>query len=525
MATDLTQVHWDVIVIGTGIGGGTIGRRLAEGGAKVLFLEKGAKGARAEENGLRDDVHLPVARMARGFWPKPLEVTLNGRSSQFYGPIGAGVGGSSVFYAATLERPERHDLEHSNLHPHPTQGWPISFDDFTPYLAQAEQAYCVNGTNDPLSKTPSEVLKSPRKLSPSEQSIYDALLDNGLNPYQAHLAVDHRFGSPDYLGRKCPDGRKKDGRSAGVEPALATGNATLLDQCDVTQIGTDPSGATFVQAHRGDQQMQFTAKTYVLAAGGLGSPRVLLRSASETHPQGVGNGADLVGRHLMFHLNEMFAVWPKVATNGPSKGIGLRDLYAEQGERFGMIQSMGVEAGYGEILMFLNLAFDQSRLAKAKSLRHLLRFPAAAAVKMFGSAAIFSAIMEDMPYAENRVTLHPDDPDIIQITYHTPTELLERRKRYHRKIRQAFKGMRPTFLMRRPEINYGHPMGSLRFGDDPRSSVLDVNCRVHGVQNLYVTDSSFMPTSFGVNPSLTIAANALRVGDHILSRLQNGEMT
>jgi choline dehydrogenase-like flavoprotein len=125
--------------------------------------------------------------------------------------------------------------------------------------------------------------------------------------------------------------------------------------------------------------------------------------------------------------------------------------------------------------------------------------------------------MEDLPYSENRVRLNPDDPDQIDIEYTFKPELLERRKRFRSAIRKAFKGQKRVFLGVTPELNFGHPCGTLKFGADPENSVLDANCRAHDLANLFVADASFMPTSMGVNPSLTIAANALRVADAILS--------
>jgi choline dehydrogenase-like flavoprotein len=525
VSDDLTTTDWDVIVIGTGIGGGVIGRRLAEGGAKVLFLEKGPRGKRVEQTPLNPEIWDEVARLARGYWPKPMQVTLNGRESTFHGPVGAGVGGASAFYAATLERPEPHDLDETDGMAHPTGGWPVGYLQFQPYFEAAEQLFFVNGTNDPLSTTPSESLLPAPPLGAAEQSIFNQLEGNGLHPYQAHSAVRNVEGCLSCLGFKCPKSCKMDGRSAGVEPALATGNAALLDLCDVTRIHQGGDGVTKISARHDGRDIEFSARAYVLAGGALASPRLLLQSASEAAPAGVGNAHDQVGRNLMFHLNEMFAVWPSQKTDGPSKGIGLRDLYTADGQRQGMVQAMGIEARYGEIVHYLNMAFDRSRLARFKQLRGLTRIPAAIAVRLFGNAAIFAGILEDLPYAENRVLLHEADPDVMRFTYQFAPELLARRALFRKNIKRAFRGMRPVFLGYQPEVNYGHPCGTLRFGDDPKTSVLNTDCRVHGMRNLFVADASFMPTSFGANPSLTIAANALRVGDHILATLKSGEMS
>lgn len=512
--TDLPHDGWDVIVIGTGVGGGVIGRRLAEGGAKVLLLEKGPAGFRKEQTQLSHDIFVPEARIARGFWPKPMQSTLDGRTTEFYGPIGAGVGGSSAFYAATLERPEPHDLDDGDI-PHPTGGWPVSYETYKPYFEEAEAWFHVSGTNDPLTDHPSSALAAPSPISPSEKSIINTLRDNGLNPYQAHLAVKNVANCQNCLGFKCPKTCKMDGRSAGVEPALAAG-AHLLDICDVTSIKTDSNGVASIHANRQGEPLEFTAKTYVLAGGALASPKLLMASGN------IANSSDQVGRNLMFHLNEMFAIWPKSKGDKPTKGIGLRDLYRDGNTRLGMVQAMGIAAKYGEIVHYLNMAFDRSRFSRLKALRQFTRIPAAIAHRLFGQAEIFTGLLEDMPYADNRVTLHRDDTDILAFTYNISPELRQRRKLFRQNIRKSFKGLRPVFLGVQPEINYGHPCGTLRFGNDPKTSVLDANCRSHDLQNLYVADASFMPTSFGANPSLMIAANAMRVGDHILENLKKG---
>ena len=135
---------------------------------------------------------------------------------------------------------------------------------------------------------------------------------------------------------------------------------------------------------------------------------------------------------------------------------------------------------------------------------------------MLGNAKVFVGLLEDFGYRENRVRYNPDKPDILHIEYTLAPELKQRRKAFRKAIRKAFRKHRKLFLSLQPELNFGHPCGTLRFGDDPKTSVLDRNCKAHDLSNLWVVDSSFMPTSFGVNPSLTIAANALRVGTHIL---------
>ncbi|TCL00733.1 choline dehydrogenase-like flavoprotein [Shimia isoporae] len=506
-----TRSH-DVIVIGTGMGGGTIGRRLAEAGLCVLFVERGPAGLRMEETELNADIWDREARLVRGFWPEPMTADVDGVETTFNAPLGAGIGGSSVFYAATLERPEPHDLDHSEEMPHPTGGWPIGYTEMQPYFEEAEAQFFVRGTSDPLGQ-PVDLLE-PLDMPPADSALFEAMQKAGLHPYQGHMALRDKDGCNSCLGRKCPRRCKMDGRSAGVEPALETGNADVLDLTEVTRINTDRHGVTSITALRNGQEITLTARAYVLAAGALASPRLFMAS-------GIVGSSGLVGRNLMFHLNEMFALWPgrDHKGSGATKSLAFRDTYRSGDTRLGMVQAMGIEARYGEIVHFLNMAFDRSLLRKLRPLRQLTHIPAALAVRLFGDAKLFVGILEDLPYAENRVLFDPDRPRHVRIKYSIAPELRARRKTLRRAVRSSLKGLRTVFLGTGPDLNWGHPCGTLRFGNDPATSVLDRDCRTHDVENLWVADASFMPTSMGVNPSLTIAANALRVGDAIIAEL------
>lgn len=522
MTREITDKHWDVIVIGTGMGGGTIGRALAEAGLKVLFVEKGPAGYRAEQTPLDPEIFVPEARMARGFWPGQVRATVDGREARFFAPLGAGLGGSSVFYAATLERPEPHDLDDSDARPHPTGGWPVSWSEFAPWLDRAQALYQVHGTPDPLSDTPCPNLGQARPLSPGDQIITQRLQGNGLHPYALHSAIAHLPGCTECLGFKCPRPCKMDGRSAGVEPALATGNAALLDRCEVTRLQGDGQRITAVEARRDGETLALTARHVVLAGGALGSPRLCLASASEAFPQGVANASGLVGRGLMFHLNEMFAIWPGGDDPAPSKAVGLRDLYWRDGQRLGMVQAMGVAASYGEIAWYLRGLVKRSALARVPGAAGLTRVPAAIAAKILGTAKIFVGLLEDLPYDGNRVLPPASGSDEIAIDYTLHDELKARRRLFRREISRAFRGQRRMFLTRWPELNYGHPSGTMRFGDDPACAVLRGDGRAHGLANLWGADAGFFPTSMGVNPSLTIAAQALRVADAIVKEGADG---
>lgn len=510
---------WDVIVIGTGVGGGTVGRRLAESGLSVLFVEKGPDLGDQFSDGLPTGIDAPDQRLAQGIWPQRIHARLDGTWSELDGMIAAGVGGTSLFYAATLERPERHDLDHTDDHPHPTGGWPVGYAQMTPYYALAEQFFHISGEPDPLDPAAPALPGPVRALPPSDAALMADLRQSGMHPYQTHMAARFLPDCGSCFGRRCGRRCKMDGRSAGVLPALDTGRAALIDRCTVLRIEAGADRVTGITCLRDGSQIQLRARHYVLAGGGLGSPSLLLRSTSEAWPKGLGNRHDLVGRNLMFHLSEIMAVWAGrgAGREGAARSISLRDLYYQQGHRFGTVQSMGLIAGYGEILHAMNSRFDRSALRRLRLLRHGLRIPAMLGAKVLGNAKLFVGVLEDLPYPTNRV-LPGDDPDRLSLHYDIAPELLTRRAAFRKAMRAAFRPHRAMFMGSAPELNFAHPCGTLRFGSDPATSVLDPDCRVHGVQNLHVADSSFMPTSCGVNPSLTIAANALRVADRIAAQ-------
>ncbi|MCC5972576.1 MAG: GMC family oxidoreductase [Rubellimicrobium sp.] len=510
---------WDAVVIGTGMGGGLAGRRLAEAGMRVLFIEKGPEGYRREETSLADDIHEAHARLLRGFWPDPVRLRLDGRESSAFLPVGAGVGGTSVFYAATLERPEPHDLDHSADTPHPSGGWPISFAGMLPWFDAAQDLLELTGTPDPLSEHPCPALRRPPPLPPDEEAIMRRMAAGGLHPYRLHSGVGGQAGCLGCVGRKCPRSCKKDGRSAGVEPALATGRATLLAGAEAVRLIMGPDRASGVEVRQHGITRVIPAERVILAGGALFSPRLLLASAGADWPDGVANRSGMVGRNLMFHLNELFAYFPgraAAADDAPAKAIGFRDLYVAQGQRLGMVQALGLNAGHDNILHALRLQLDRHALTRGRIWREAARLPAGIAARVLGRAKIFVGLIEDLPLPDNRVMPDPDRPGRIMIDYRIPAELLARRRLFRRLLRRALPGQRILFLNAAPEPNLGHACGTLRMGHDPSTSVVDAGCRAHGIGNLWVTDASVFPSSMGVNPSLTIAANALRVADGIL---------
>ncbi len=511
----------DVVVIGAGMGGGLAGRALADAGLSVLFLERGPTPPRRAVNDLATQFTDPYARELLGCWPAPTRAHVGGVLGLPPPTQGVGPGGTSAFYAAAMERPARRDLETVGAMVHPTGGWPAGYDEFAPWFDRAQAMLYLNGTPDPLGEPVAAPLLAPRPLSPAHEAHAERLRNRGLHPYRTPLAIRNLPGCLECIGHRCPMPCKMDGRSAGVEPALATGRAEMWDRAVVRRLLGQGRRVESVEVEIDGCLRVVRAPVVVLAAGALSSPRLLLASASGDWAQGCANGNGLVGRGLMFHLNEFFALWPPrgLSHQGPRKVFSMRDLYdGDSGagpERWGLVQALGISAEYGLILAALRSRLESSGLRRVPGLREALMLPAALAAKLLGSADIYAAMLEDLPNDDNFVAHDPRNPDDLLFWYDFTAELLARRRRLRRQLVRRFGRGRVLFLNHRPEINHTHPCGTLRFSDDPAKGVLNRDCRAHELDNLYVVDASFMPTSTGVNPSLTIAANALRVASII----------
>nr|WP_314262199.1 GMC family oxidoreductase [uncultured Devosia sp.] len=515
MLSDVLQRDWDVVIVGAGLGGGAAGRRLAELGLSVLFLEKGP----FDDDLVRDQAADRDA-LNRKFWGAPLHGKIDGRERLLERAIGVGVGGSSLLYAASFERPEPSDMEDTLERPHPTGGWPVRFSTYLPYFAEAERLFLVRGTPDPLSAEVGNLLP-PKPLTGVDAAMSQTFKRRGFHPYQVHQALRDTDDCVNCFGRVCARGCKMDGRTAGVIPALAAGNCAVLDHCAVVALRGRSDTVTHLEIECQGQRATISAKRYILAGGGFGSPQLLMASTSEYWPEGCGNRSGLVGRNLMFHLLESIAIWPgrRLPSSAPSKAMTLRDLYYSDGKRYGLLQSAGLNAGYGEVLQVLRQRFAGSLLGPGGMLRKLVNLPVWLAMAFLGIGKVYRAIIEDLPYPENRVVHDPKNPTKSAFEYTVYPELKSRQLEFRRMLRQKLK-LPILFLTSGLELDLSHACGTLRFGTDPATSVLNPDCRLHDIDNLYVADACFMPTSCGVNPGLLIVANALRVADAVNASLK-----
>jgi choline dehydrogenase-like flavoprotein len=518
------DTEWDVIVVGGGMGGGAAAWALSRAGHRTLLVEKGlSQYEEVYSDQASDPPEDPEERLRFGRWPTKVTTVVDGRETQRWPSLGCGLGGTSTIYAATLERLAPEDFEPRDTPAGETVGWPFGYRDIEPYYQQAEALFGVRGTPDPLDTVSTCTLRPPADMPSVDVRLYDTLAQAKLHPYRLHVAYEYLPDCTECGGYYCVRQCKKDARNVCVLPARDRHGLRVLDRAEVQRVQFEDSRATGLQVLRDGAVLQLRARVVVLAAGAYGTACLLLRSTGAQAPRGLGNGSDLVGRNLMFHATDFIAIWPRPASRGAGarRSIGLRDLYGHGGMRLGQLQSTGLTAGYGNVLYALYRLFDASALRRLRLLRPLLRIPAKIASWVLKDATVFANNIEDHPYPENRVVLDDASPSGFRMEYRIHAELRERVFAFRRLLRKAAPKLRILPLHGGVELNYGHVCGTCRAGHDPATSVVDAACRVHGTDNLYVTDASIFPTSGGINPSLTIVANALRVAQIIDRQLRS----
>ncbi|HVF64133.1 MAG TPA: GMC family oxidoreductase [Casimicrobiaceae bacterium] len=521
------------------MGGATFGLALAREGKRVLFCEKGAsplpgaghRGAYAElafasgqDHPVLDDVLLDAGRWVDEFVdvsrPKP-------RTFRPY--IGCGTGGSSALFGMALERLAPSDFAPRAMHgeaPESTlpERWPISYDDLAPYYALAERLYRVRGNADPLRDAESHgYVGVPPPFSPAAAELVGFLERKGLHPYHLPLACEYAPGCAGCQGYLCPRRCKNDSASTCLDAAIDQHGAMLIDRCEIARLESSGSRVTEVVARRSGREHRLRGAVIAMAAGALATPALLLRSRSREWPTGLANASGWVGNNLMRHFVDLYAVFPhsRPAANINPKEIGLNDFYAGPA-KLGTVQSFGTMIPGRLIVDSLQANLRQSWLSPATRILNLFAPLVRTALdRTFARSLVLATITEDLPYRHNGVLEHrrPDGREATAIRYRiSPYDKL--RVRASRVRMQRLLAPYRYLLLKNAESNDGlaHACGTCRFGVDPANSVLDRNNKAHGLENLYVLDASFFPSSGGTNPALTIAANALRVADHLNGR-------
>jgi choline dehydrogenase-like flavoprotein len=519
--------HYDVLVVGSGPGGATTAARVAETGKRVLLLERGDYLPRERENwdsrAVFGEARYTADETFYDLHDRPFRPELH-----YY------VGGNSKVYGAALFRLPPADFGEVQHHDGVSPAWPLSYDDLEPYYARAEDLFWVHGKHgeDPFAGPSSRDYKYPPvQHEPRIQELSDGLEKLGLHPFHLPMGVQltqeangrATVDSPcircDRVdGFPCLLGAKADAEWAVIRPALAAHpNLNLMTRTNVEFLITDATGHSVTGAEvtlpDGSRQV-LTADVVVLSAGAILSAVLLLKSENEKHPGGLANSSDMVGRNYLRHNNlALIAFSRELNPTVFQKTLALNDFYGPGPEwqyPMGNVQMLGKSDDW------------QIKGAAPHGLGWAPSGPYGEVAK---HSIDFWLSSEDLPLADSRVTLRQDGSVRLALQPGNNTEALTR-------LRHAFQaalsklGMVETTFVRSLYLHKefdaaatAHQAGTARFGTDPATSVLDVNCRAHDLDNLYVVDGSFMPSIGAVNPTLTIIANALRVGDHIAERI------
>jgi choline dehydrogenase-like flavoprotein len=538
--SNVTDQKWDVIVVGTGMGGATLGYALAKAGKRVLFCEKGSsslqnfqtlRGGYAESFFSQPVTPQPEHRdvlTQAGRYSDLVEDRSFPASRRFIPFIGSGTGGSTALYGMALERFFPADfwprLNFSGASETTLpERWPISYAELVPYYEAAEELYRVRGTADSLRETESfRYLAPPSPLTPPGNELFHFFCRKGLHPYRLPMACEYVPGCECCQGYLCPKDCKNDANRICLQPAITHYGAQLLDNCNVLKLDATRTKVTGIVCFWRGMQITLQGHTVVLAAGALESPCLLLRSASELWPQGLGNDSGMVGRNLMRHHIDLHVIFPRTrgSIDNRQKELAFNDFYRTKDWKFGSVQSFGRLPPAEILVESIEQELRQGTSSWAASSFKLAKPVVKRFLELLVSKGIVLAtILEDLPYADNTVeplSLEDNTNTRPSITYRVRPYDQQRIDVFRTFMKEALKPYR-AILLKQAENNerIAHACGTCRFGSTSSDSVLDKYNKAHGLSNLYIVDSSFFPSSGGTNPSLTIAANALRVAAHI----------
>ena len=505
-----TPNHYDLIIVGAGAGGGTLARTLAPTGRRVLILERGERIPQEAEN-----------------W-EPTEIVSNRRyqTHEQWEDAGAGnepfrpqayyrVGGNTKVYGAVLQRLREADFGELRHRDGVSPAWPISYDEFEPYYSRAEDWYTINGRSgdDPTEPRRSRDFPFPPMAhEPRIQQCADRLAAKGFRPFHSELALNHDPARP---GRNacircatcdpfpCKIHAKSDAETAGVLPALMHDNVTLQTGTRVRRLlpSADGSRVAGLEVEVDGRVSTLTADRYVLSCGAINSAALLLHSACDAWPDGAANGSGLVGRGLMKHNHTaLVAISDEPNPTVFQKTLGFNDYY------FGS-PAHGIDTPLGSVQLTGKAPWQRLQAFSDREMPEaVLRDLAAHCVNWWMTS-------EDLPDDENRVTATPDGRPRVHFT---PNNLAAHRQflaLWQDQLRDI--GFYMFWLKTMGRDVVWHQAGTCRFGHNPAASVLDVHCTAHGLPNLSVVDAAFMPAMGATNPTLSIIANAIRVGHHL----------
>ena len=496
--------HFDIVIIGSGAGGGTMAYALADTGARILIVERGDFVPQEAENWDPDAVWRLLRYQTREKW-------IDRRGEEFKPYTHYNVGGNTKFWGSVLYRLRREDFGAMQHMDGVSPAWPIDYDTLAPYYDRAERLYQVRGlhgidpTEPPRGPFPHENIPHAEGM----ETIIRGLQGLGLHPFPLPLGIQ-RPGQPDGCvlcntcnSFPCKLHAKSEADVICVRPAIRAGNGRVklwTNSC-ASRLDTDRAGTRVVAAEiqRNGETVRVHAPLFIVSAGAINSAALLLRSKSDRHPRGLANSSGLVGKRYMAHLATMMQGFHPLKKNATvfQKTVAVNDFYLAGGRSkypLGSIQSQGRTHGI---------------MAKAV----VPAIPLWAYNAWVQRGVDWLVMSEDLPTMTNEVDV--DEGGRIHLRY-TPNNV----RAHARLVRETKRILRrlgyPIVITHSHGAkNTTHQCGTAVFGTDPRTSVLDTFCRTHDVANLFVVDGSFFPSSAAVNPGLTIIAQALRVADHI----------
>jgi len=510
---------WDVIIIGTGFGGGTTAMKMSEAGLRVLLIERGSWVKRDLTSW--DEAKILVKKIYE--WKKPIE--MKSKSKNDILSENSVVGGKSVFFGGVSTRLRESDFNMAELFSDVSSdgakyvNWPISYTDIEPYYSEAELLYEIHGNGREDTTEPPRSINyeyPPSPYTPLSNKLYNAGKNLGLNPFNLPMAINY-FN---------PNGRleciktntcdlfpcmimAKNEVTQMVLPSAFEHGAKILTDTEVVELEHNDSKVSVVavKSSNGDNIKKLKTKNVVLSCGAVGSAFLLMKSGITS----TGKGSKYLGKNLMIHCSGLSAGLMKKRIERNSyhpKQIGFNDYYFGNGSWTGHLGTIQGHHNAPPELIKSKAPWIVKGIAGKLSSRFLNLL----------------VIAEDLPRIENRVEMssrkYRDGTPKIKILHNYTSRDKLARKILIKKASKILRSAGCYFTKQVTWKTLSHALGTCRFGSDPDESVLDIDCKLHGWDNLYVIDGSFMPTSGGVNPSLTITANALRVCDRIVPQLK-----